>query len=284
VNFIVDENMKLDSSTISDANGSYNYPNDSADQQPTIEKPTKTPDGDSTVHTMMLNIGGGLYYGGKTDGALFQIAIPGIGKEEITSPRIGMIQVGAGLFGLFFAADQGKDPLTLVDTMPYVAERISTLIHEARHSDGNGKSLGFFHATCPDSMKDYGGYAACDRNLNGPYQIETTFLNSLAQSCPTCSTGDILAIKLVAADTAKRQIVSTPDANDNSQGMIEALQAELDYCKIVGSLPVAIPNGAINCADTASIQAQITALQSGGATSTASTMWDPTPEGTFSAK
>ncbi len=282
VNFIVDENFKLDSTDLSFDTRAFNFPNNGT---PTMETPTKVPVAGGNIQTVMLNIGGAIYYTGKEKQKLLDVQLPGIGSEAATSARIGIIQVGSGMFMPLQQADIGKDPSTFEDEMPYVAFRLSTLIHEARHSDGNGPSLGFFHAVC--SSGQYAGYSACDRNLNGPYEIETAFLNSMAQSCTTCSAGDKLVIQSLASDDASREIVSTPDPNQDNAGMITVLQSELSYCQIIAKLPAgtipANPSSPINCNDTASIQAQITNLQNGGQSMIPSTMWDATPEGTFSA-
>lgn len=55
--------------------------------------------------------------------------------------------------------------------------RLSFLIHEAGHSDGNGESMGFFHSLCPPGHQ-YEGMPACDANLNGPYFKQVTFLKT----------------------------------------------------------------------------------------------------------
>jgi hypothetical protein len=286
VNFIVDNDFALNNTTVTDSKQSFNFPNPS--ETPTIETPAPAPSqssGTSTapsdVQVMMLNIGSAIYYAGKESNTLYSVQIPGVANELATSPRIGIIKIGAGMFSPLFSTDQGKDPSTYEDAMPYLALRLSVLIHESRHSDGNGKSLGFFHALCPSGI--YANMNACDRNLNGPYQIQTTFLNSLGQSCTTCSAGDKVAIQAIAADSASRQIVSTADSATNDGATIQLLQSELDYCSIIANLPPGtIPAGTVDCSNTAAIQAQITALQTNPAV-IPSTMWDATPEGTFSA-
>jgi hypothetical protein len=282
VNFIVDENFKLDDTDLSIDKRAFTFPNNGS---PTLETPTKTPVAGGNIQTVMLNISGEIYYGGKENQQLLDVQLPGIGTEAATGMRIGILQIGSGMFMPLQQADAGKDPSTFEDGMPYVAFRLSTLIHEARHSDGNGPSIAFFHAVC--STGPYTGYAACDRNLNGPYEIQTAFLNSLVQSCTTCSAGDKIAIQNLASDDASREIVGSPDPSQDHSEMIGALQGELSYCQIIASLPAgtipADPSSSINCNDTAAIQAQITALQNGGQNMIPSTMWDATPEGTFSA-
>jgi hypothetical protein len=294
VNFIVDENFALDDTNITTSKQSFNYPNPNA--TPSIEtpapvqvpvpSPSQSPDASNQVQVLMLNIGAAIYYSGKEDSSLYDVQIPGVGTEAATSPRIGIIKIRSGMFNGLFTGDIGKDPSTFINTMPYLALRLSTLIHEARHSDGNGTSLGFFHALCPSGI--YANMNACDRNLNGPYQIETTFLNSFAQSCTTCSAGDTAAIQVIAADAASRQIVSTNDTSDLSTQQLMVLNSEISYCQIIstlppGTIPVGTAPNSIDCSNLAAMQAQYNALQSSGTKVILSTMWDSTPEGTFSA-
>jgi len=273
IHFIIDENFDLTKNIVI-AKSSYNYPNSII---PTMETPPKNPtDGDTQsgpVVTVMLNIGGAVYLMGKEQGSLLEMKIPGVGKEKMTSPRVGVLKVGQGLFAQLF-----KDPSLKPDSKPYVALRLATLFHEARHSDGNGASLGFLHAVCATGT--YAGYSACDRNLNGPYQVETAFLKSMIQSCTDCSEGDKNAMLALAADAASRQIKFTADPNSDPSSQVAALQQELDLCQLMQKLH--LPQTLPACSDIPALQKQIADLQTQAPSQgIPSTNWDPTPEGVF---
>jgi hypothetical protein len=214
VHFIIDESLDLPSSVYA-SSGYYFYANPGV--FPLLETPTQQAseqsidaDAKSTgkVMTVMSNVGGTIYLSGKASGQLLMLNIPGIGLAEVRSPRVGILKVGPGLFAKIFA-----DPSLSPDSKPYITMRLATLFHEARHSDGNGESLSFLHAACPSGT--YAGYLACDRNLNGPYQIQTKFINSLISACTDCTAGDLQAMRVLAADTASRQIAVSPDPNAN---------------------------------------------------------------------
>jgi hypothetical protein len=171
VHYLVDENLNTDTAMAPVANSTFVFPNpgilpviEEAPSTPATSTSTSTSNSttnsthESDVVTVMLNIGGGIYLEGKFENKLMGLAIPGFGTIEVTSPRAGIIQVGAGMFAQLLP----DDSLT-PDSKPYITLRLSTLFHEAHHSDGNGTSLGFVHAICPSGT--YAGYYACDRNL-----------------------------------------------------------------------------------------------------------------------
>jgi len=129
------------------------------------------------VFIVMSNVGTSYYYIGKSKGVLVgykfsneagQVVIP------ITSPRAGILKVGDGLFRLPYR----ENPNSMVNTW----YRLITLFHEAHHSDGNGKSLGFPHAVCPDGSP-YFNYNACDREINGAYGVEAYLLKHVREVC-----------------------------------------------------------------------------------------------------
>jgi hypothetical protein len=94
---------------------------------------------------------------------------------KITSPRVGIVKVGEGLFGI---TPYIENPASIANAW----FRIATLFHEAHHSDGNGKSLGFSHAVCPEGHK-YFNYNACDRETNGPYAVGAILLKQARATC-----------------------------------------------------------------------------------------------------
>lgn len=154
--------------------------------------------------TVMANIGAALYYGGKTEGKVYGMKISrGFLKKAIKvpveSPRTGIIQVGEGLF---------LDRLSINRTNPNALSnsinRLATFFHEARHSDGNGSSLSFFHASCP-AGHDYAGVAACDENLNGPYTVGAVMTAEMLKACEeNCSPTEKEILKMLVLDSQNR--------------------------------------------------------------------------------
>lgn len=202
------------------------------------ESPTLFPDPDSVagaseqrnVSVVMANVGTLVYWQGKRKGALLGMEIPAFGKVEIPSPRIGIIRIGKGLFfplthGSVFSFGKGfLDPRTEANSL----SRLSTLFHEARHSDGNGRSLGFFHTICPKGHS-YAGYSACDRNLNGPYTVGAQILATFAKNCKTCSTEEREALRLSALDSFDRVIQIVPVRSPKSEDRVHmVLSTEWD--------------------------------------------------------
>jgi len=147
---------------------------------------------------VMANLGSALYLGGKMSKLLLGIKLRGVGRIPVTSPRVGIIQVGEGLFyDGFYGESVAKDsPIRK-------AFRMSTFFHEARHSDGNGKSMGFLHALCPPGH-DYENMNACDRNTNGPYTVGALMDEHLAKTCADCSEAERETIRLMGLESRSR--------------------------------------------------------------------------------
>jgi len=191
----------------------FSYPNNIL---PTIERPTRSPrtrpdpggggGGSEPKPTMvMANVGVSFYYLGKTKQVLAGYRLSANQTDQVipmTSPRVGIIQVGEGLFGM---VPYEANPNSMVNTW----FRLSTLFHEAHHSDGNGKSLGFLHATCPQSQGPYAGYAACDSAINGAYGVEAYLLNQVRKACMannSCNAGEAEMLGRMIADSLSRLI------------------------------------------------------------------------------
>lgn len=175
---------------------------------------------DSGVMTVMSNLGAGIYNLGKDNRILVGVNVgPNLREKEIVpvlSPRVGIIQIGKGLFhpNLTITPDQ---PNNLANSI----NRLGTLFHEARHSDGNGKSLIFGHAVCPSELKEYAGFAACDRNLNGPYSVGVATILEMAKNCKTrCTEAETEVLAMITLDSAARIIKdrsgTTPKKWDDS--------------------------------------------------------------------
>lgn len=162
--------------------------------------PDADTDGVSNTETekdvVMANIGAGVYLDGKQASQLFALDIPGIGVIPMISPRIGVLQIGPGLFpnGTIGA---GNIAIALF--------RVGTLFHEARHSDGNAKSLAFAHAKCPYDH-DYQGRDACDYPSNGAYTVGALMIKALKDSCTACTRRQHRGLDAIYLDQANRVI------------------------------------------------------------------------------
>lgn len=83
--------------------------------------------------------------------------------------------------------------------------RLSTLFHEARHSDGNRKSnsWGFDHTLCPAGSV-HSGLLACDLFSNGPTKIGYYYLKVALENCASCSTVGKDLIRMALIDQKNR--------------------------------------------------------------------------------
>jgi hypothetical protein len=154
---------------------------------------------------LMSNIGVGLYYEGKLDHELLVLKLNGLEDLRITSPRVGIIKIGPALF----APSNGlnpKEPGALSNSLV----RLKTLFHEARHGDGHGESLGFFHAVCPEGH-DLAGSSSCDRNLNGPYTLGAILLRAMTSACKECSAAETEALRIRYLDSFSRVLRTSAD-------------------------------------------------------------------------
>ncbi len=204
---------------------SYKYP--SIDHsRPNIEEeiPVEEPHSDNHSLALMSNVGANLYEIGKKSSKILTLDtrryFSDIDSLEITSPRIGLIAISERYFSEdFYISDSGDQ----------VADKISLLsflFHEARHSDGNGKYLGFPHSICPPSS-DYAGLKVCDEAYNGAYGISAQILKEYSSTCDSCSETEKEVLKLMYFDFEQRII------NDNAMTLerkeeINDLQNKLD--------------------------------------------------------
>lgn len=168
-------------------------------------------------YVVMSNIGAALYLNGKNEGKVYGMKISKgfLRKSEkvvVESPRAGIIQIGEGLFAPELAVNRSNE-----NAMANTISRLATFFHEARHSDGNGQSLSFAHAVCPDTH-DYAGAAACDENLNGPYSVGQVMINEMLQTCENdkCSESDKEILNLLIIDNASR-ILTRTHKNENAK-------------------------------------------------------------------
>lgn len=150
--------------------------------------------------TVMSNLGGGLYRPVRNNKRFPTIRVAGQ-NLKIDTPRVGIIQIGKGHF-----LPVSAGILSTVGSMGNSLYRLSTLFHEARHSDGNGDNAAFPHVYCPSG--DYKGELACDTNSNGAYAVGVLMLKKLIEGCKRarCSMSDKVALMIIYADEKSRII------------------------------------------------------------------------------
>jgi hypothetical protein len=225
--------MSEKDSYIANSGYSFQYPG----ILPDVPTPTQVPD-DSTpapdkapadpdkmqVVTIMSNTGVLLYLNGKINGMLIGMNMPGLPKIPVTSPRVGILQIGRGLFSM----GRTKNNTLELDSS---LMRVSTLFHEARHSDGNKKSLGFLHAICP-AGHDYAGYAACDFNLNGSYSVGYEVGKVVAENCAACTVAQREALRLDYLDSYSR-VIQKQEVAAATEEELQTLHTLKDSCKLL---------------------------------------------------
>lgn len=148
---------------------------------------------------IMSNIGAELYLNGKSKNTLWGLKINGK-KVFAPSPRVGILQVGEGLF-LEKLSINGN-----VNSEANKIKRLGTLIHEARHSDGNSEHIGFHHNKCPTGHA-LSGFYACESSANGSYTVEASATKTLLLNCRTCSEEDKTKLQTQIADSLSRVVV-----------------------------------------------------------------------------
>lgn len=152
---------------------------------------------------VMSNTGTALYYLGKSNGFVLGLQVETDEASHIvpiSSPRSGIIEIGPVLFANRYLINK-KEKEAAINSY----NRAATLLHEARHSDGNeaSGSLGFFHNDCPD-FHDLKGMAACDFNGNGPYAIGGVFMYETAKKCTDCKEEEKAGLLARAYDSFSR--------------------------------------------------------------------------------
>jgi hypothetical protein len=162
---------------------------------------------------LMSNIGAAWYAEAKARNSLatFHFHHDKKNVEEITikSPRVGLVLIGKSTFDL----DIGRSYANSL-------ARLILLIHEARHSDGHQKSLGFFHVACPKGH-DYAGQFACDNNRNGAYAVGAQIAREFRKNCSSCSVGEKEALRLIEIDSRSRVLEKTTIEIDRHDPLID---------------------------------------------------------------
>lgn len=253
VQVVVDENYNIAKNT-KVAPSEVVYP--SANISPAIEEPLLPPppvpaaESNQKPMVVMSNVGASIYNQLKSLKKLGLVTVPGVGDLPVSSPRIGIIKVGPGLF-----KDRvSTSPLSAGNTI----SRLSTFFHESRHSDGNGISLSFSHANCPPGH-DYEGYYACDRNLNGPYTVGALITKNMLENCKNCDVKEKERLKLIALDSFSRIIKVTPQFIGADKTEITQLSQFLFKCDDLNAKlnpQNTFPINSGECADSKTIAAR----------------------------
>lgn len=212
VSYVIGEGEDFQSLVIEGSGEGSKYAYANPGVLPTVEIPKSAPPHPVTgpagdgfpqhLGVVMTNVGTNFYIHGKKDGMLMTYPFDS-GEEkiniEVKSPRAGILQIGAGLFQTLMNDD---DPKALSNSI----YRLAILMHEARHSDGNGKTLGFPHAVCP-KWSPYHDTNSCDRNADGPYAIEAYFIRAALIACQeqkTCDEDEVERLSFVGVDVMQR--------------------------------------------------------------------------------
>jgi len=159
----------------------------------------------STDNERMENIGAVLYMDGKAENDLMGITLhlkDGPKVLEVNSPRIGVIKLG---HGLFIPEELPNEENEKAKSNSY--NRLATLFHEGRHSDGHGDGLAFAHVVCPEEH-DMRGLFACDAISNGPYAIGALMLEEFIKKCTHCTKDEKMMLVFQKLDYESRVLES----------------------------------------------------------------------------
>lgn len=267
VQYIIGENTDLEKVLVPiSERHSYENPRVLPDLERAPARPAAVPTSDKPkgkAVVVMSNIGAAIYYFGKTKSILVGMKIPGAETATISSPRTGIIQIGQGHFMALLKKLGLSD--TNIESEGYTLFRLGTFFHEARHSDGNGKSLGFLHALCPEGH-NFANLNACDRNLNGPYSVGALVVRSFAANCASCSAAEKEALKLEALDSFNRVIKETKRPRSSSDAYTQQVCDSLRDLNRRLTTPIELPE---MCNAPASSDGDVVK----------STFWDARPEG-----
>ncbi|MFL5812842.1 MAG: hypothetical protein ACJ763_04645 [Bdellovibrionia bacterium] len=284
IHTVVSEDFSPESQTVSNRKFSqFPYPNEfSVEGTITYSEAEAIEPQRPEVHsvTTMSNLGSTLYARSKRAHLIRTISIPGLGNVTITSPRVGILKIGQGLFNKYIAG-LGNEP---GQSQARVAHQLGILFHEARHSDGHGKSLAFSHVICPPEHH-FAGAAACDRSLNGPYTVQAHFLNSLARSCTDCSKRELEMIRMLSADAMSRVVpaitkTAKSDPGGNIAYQLRVLTRTIYLCETSSQMEWTALNPTQSCDNLDALKtrvSQITAAHPDIALNR-SQNWDATPE------
>lgn len=194
-----------------------------------------SPQAEARPTIIMGNIGAALYLKGRQNQVLVGLNIRGQGLVPVVSPRVGLLQIGEGLF----TPMSSKMTQKVVKDFAHSMFRLTTLFHEARHSDGNSKvdsdQLAFFHETCPDGH-DFAGFPACDLASNGPYRVGSLVMKAILDGCDeSCSARDQELIAVMYMDSISRiltpsAVVKTSGSGGDMCERLSKVRSNLAFC------------------------------------------------------
>lgn len=192
VKFIIGEDFDLRGRDLIKKKG-YNFPTNPL--PPSVIKRTNQFAG----VVIMSNVGAELYLTGKLEKVLKGLRL---NRNEVmaTSPRVGILQVGAGLFSEKLMINKNQD------SEANKIKRLGTIFHEARHSDGHSEHVGFIHSDCPTGHA-LSGFAACESYANGAYSLEAAAIKNFLLSCESCSIEDRTKLTANIADALGRVVL-----------------------------------------------------------------------------
>lgn len=99
-----------------------------------------------------------------------------------------------------------------------IIQRMSTMIHEARHSDCEALTsevCGLPHAKCPTGHA-YADMNACEDKAVGPYFTEAVYEQALQQSCKNCSETE-MQVALIAAAESLTRVLNLKEIMDSKE-------------------------------------------------------------------
>jgi len=218
VNYIIPNTQKL-KTTFSNEDYSYPYPLELDSKELDLIQETQI------SMSLMSNLGAELYVQGKKKKKLLSIDLSShfsdLDNLSVTSPRVGLVSISSQFFSKeFYISETGTGEADHISMIAF-------LIHEARHSDGHDKELGFPHTLCPESS-DYSGLKVCDQSYNGAYGVSASVLLELTKECRDCSEIDSEVLKLMYFDF-KQRIINDNAMTLEKKNQINDLQNELDH-------------------------------------------------------
>ncbi len=148
---------------------------------------------------IMSNVGASLYVMGKKEKKLTGIKLGGKTVFAL-SPRVGILQVGEGLFLERLLIN--NEPNSEANKI----KRLGTIFHEARHGDGHSEHIGFIHNACPPGHA-LSGFDACEASANGAYSLEAVATKTLLENCLTCNNEDKTKLEVTIADAFSRVVL-----------------------------------------------------------------------------
>lgn len=224
---------------------------------------------------IMSNVGASLYVMGKKEKKLTGIKLDGK-TVFATSPRVGILQVGEGLFleSLLINTEPSSEANKI--------KRLGTIFHEARHGDGHSEHTGFIHNACPPGHA-LSGFDACEASSNGAYSLEAVATKTLLANCLTCSNEDKTKLEASIADGFSRVVLRSHLKTEE-----QILEEIATYQKVIefyiGYLANNPPGSEMSVKELERLQAKVKECEEQLKelkTPVVAQRLDPKPEGTF---